>query len=127
MDGFVELVHAAFIVAARRKFSPAWTRAQVIHFVAQVRGLLSERPHLVDPTLAELELRRALGENVSVQSDLATRASVQFILLDALTASLDLDGQSVADLLDQARTEATIRLALSALVRRTSLLPPSRL
>src|ERR1035438_10625589 len=42
-EGLAELVYAAFVIAARRRVSPAWTRSGVIRFVAPVRALLSER------------------------------------------------------------------------------------
>jgi hypothetical protein len=38
LDGFSELVYAAFVVAVRRYFAPAWTRADVVRYVGSVRG-----------------------------------------------------------------------------------------
>src|SRR5262249_23550067 len=85
--GLGALTHMAFVLAARREFSPTWTHAQVIQFVAQVRALLSERPGVLDPADAERELRGALGEKVSDWPSPAVRGRVQLVLLDALTQS----------------------------------------
>jgi hypothetical protein len=87
--GLGALVHAAFVLAARRKFAPRWTRAEVIQFVARVRGLLSEGPDVLDPAVSRTDVR--------------SRGRAQFILLNALVQSLDLDDAGVAGLLDQAR------------------------
>lgn len=35
LDGFSELVYAAFVVAVRRYFAPAWTRADVVRYVGR--------------------------------------------------------------------------------------------
>ena len=67
LSGLAALVRAAFVIAARRKFTPRWSRAEVIGYVTQVRTLLSERPALLDPLTAEDELHSAL-ENRSGQS-----------------------------------------------------------
>ena len=101
--GLGALVHAAFVLAARRKFAPRWTRAEVIQFVARVRGLLSEGPDVLDPAVAEQELRSAHGEKLTSRTDVRSRGRAQFILLNALVQSLDLDDAEVAGLLDQAR------------------------
>lgn len=101
--GLGALVHAAFVLAARRKFAPRWTRAEVIQFVARVRGLLSERSDVLDPAVAERELRSAQGEKLTSPTDVRSRGRVQFILLNALVQSLDLDDAEVAGLLGQAR------------------------
>jgi hypothetical protein len=103
LDGLAELVHAAFMIAARRRFSPTWSKAQVIRFVAHVRALLSDRPDLLDPLAGELELRRALGEPVPASPDIGARAAAQFIFLDALVQSLGLDDEAKWDLLHRAR------------------------
>jgi hypothetical protein len=38
LDGFSELVYAAFVVAARRYFGLEWTRADVVRYVGSVRA-----------------------------------------------------------------------------------------
>ena len=64
-EGFAELLYAAFVLTARQRFSPTWTRADVIRFVAQVRALLSKGPDALDPLAAEHQLRGALGEEMA--------------------------------------------------------------
>lgn len=106
LSGLAVLVHAAFVIAARRKFAPQWRRAEVIRFVANVRTLLCERPGLLDPLTAEDELRSALGESVTATHEVGAVAAARLTLLLALVASLDLDDKAVADLLRQARDAA---------------------
>src|SRR5258707_15189196 len=52
-NGMAVLTYAAFVIAARRKFAPRYTRAEVIRYVAQVRALFSERPWLLDALTGE--------------------------------------------------------------------------
>jgi hypothetical protein len=101
-----ELVYAAFVIAARRKFFPAWTRSDVIRFVAQIRALLSEQPDLLDPTAAEHQLRSALGETLTSYPDAEAGARAQVILLDAVDQCEELDDAGITELLNQARTMA---------------------
>lgn len=101
--GIGALVYAALIVAARRKFAPEWTRAEVTRFVTTVRRLLSDQPDALDPLIAEQELRNALGENLTNHAGTKARGRAQYILLNALVQSLDLNGKEVAGLLGQAR------------------------
>lgn len=102
-EGFAELVYAAFVIAARRRFSPTWTHPDVIRFVTQVRALLSEHPDVLDPYAAEHQLRSALGEKLTSHPPAKDRASAQVILLDALVQSADLADTELSDLLNQAR------------------------
>ena len=48
-EGLGALVRAAFAVAARRRFYPSWTRAQVILFVGRVRALFANVPSWLTP------------------------------------------------------------------------------
>lgn len=107
--GLAALVHAAFVIAARQKFAPSWTRAAVIRYVANIRAQLSERPDILDPRAAEHELRLALGDKTTAAYSPASVAAAQLIMLSALLVSLDLDEVAVDDLLRQAR-ETTERL-----------------
>jgi hypothetical protein len=44
-NGLAMLMYAAFVIAARRKFTPQWTRAEVTGYVARLRAeLQSEEP-----------------------------------------------------------------------------------
>ena len=51
VSGLAALVHAALVIAARRKFAPQGTSADVIRYVGRVRGLLSERREEADRLL----------------------------------------------------------------------------
>jgi hypothetical protein len=110
-NGMAVLMHAAFLIAARRKFGPRYTRAEVIRYVAQVRAALSERPGLLDPMTGEDELFAALGGQVTGAHDIGAVALARLFLLMALAASLNLDEQGVGAVLDQARELADQMLA----------------
>lgn len=120
VDGIAELVYAAFVIAARQKFSPTWAHSDVIRFVARVRADRSGQPDALDPLAAEHQLRSALGETMT--GDHASgeaHAGAQVILLEALAQSQNLDEPARASMLNQAREVANVMLA-----RRT--LPGSR-
>ena len=106
MGGLAWLVHAAFVIAARRKFAPTWNKAKVIRYVGQVRALLSERPGLLDPRVAEDELASALGAQAPASHEIGAVATARLFLLDALIASLDLDDEGIDALLGEARMSA---------------------
>jgi hypothetical protein len=105
-EGFAPLVHTAFAVAARRMFAPGWTRAAVVRYVAETRKALSERPGLVDPRVAEHELRRALGGEVTSAGSWSSVATAQLIVLKSMTVSLQLDEDGLDDLVSQSLGEA---------------------
>jgi hypothetical protein len=104
--GLGALVRAAFILAARQRFLPIWTAAELIQFVAQVRQILADRPDMIDPLVAEQQLRRALGGQPVDSADTDANAQAQLILLDALVTAMDFDEATVVDLLNQARDVA---------------------
>jgi hypothetical protein len=106
LSGLAALVYAAFVIAARRRFAPQWSRGEVIRYVAQVRTLLSERPALLDPLTAEDELRNALGEPITATQEVGAVAAARLSLLLALVASQDLGDEAVANLLSEARNAA---------------------
>ena len=103
VEGAAALVYAAFAIMTRRKFSPTWTRAEVIRFTGQVRALLSDQPDLLDPLAAGHQLRGALGEKLTVYPGEEAKARAQVVLLDALVHDADLDDAAIIDLLSQAR------------------------
>jgi hypothetical protein len=109
--GMAVLVHAAFLIAARRKFAPRYTRAEVIRYVAQVRALFSEKPYLLDALTGEDELLAALGDQVEATREVGAVALARLSLLHALIASLSLDDQGAGALLEQARELADRMLA----------------
>ncbi len=103
-EGFGHLLYAAFALAARRKFSPAWTRADVVRFVADARAHVGKDPDDLDPIAAEHQLRTALGERIPGYPPEEARARAQVILLTAL--SRDLTDAELDGLLAEARTLA---------------------
>jgi hypothetical protein len=105
-EGLGMLLHGSFVIAVRRRFAPSWTRADVVRYVADVRARLIERTGLLDPQVAEHELRRALGDTTVPTHSAASTAPVQLILLTALVVSLGLDETGVDGLLSQVRQVA---------------------
>lgn len=106
VSGLAVLVHAAFVIAARRKFAAGWNRAAVIRYVGRVRALLSERPGLLDPRVAEDELSSALAGLAPAAHEAGRVAAARLFLLDAIIASLDLDDEAIDNLLGEARDSA---------------------
>lgn len=104
--GLDALSFAAFVIAARREFAPTWTRGKVIRFTAEIRGALGDRRNLLDPIIAEEQLRNALGEPISDNSDPSKQAQAQLIMLSALMAKAGLGETAIAALLSQAREMA---------------------
>lgn len=88
LDEIGALVYGAFAAAARRRFSPAWTSADIVRFVAEFRGSSVEAAELLSPSAAENQLRGALGERQDVLPSEEARARAQFLLLGALTVTL---------------------------------------
>ena len=95
LGGIEALAYGAFAAAARRRFSPTWTSADIVRFVADFRSSSTEAASLVGASAAENQLRGALGEKLTARPDEETRARAQLILLAALTVgftSSELDG-----------------------------------
>lgn len=104
--GYGALVYATFVTAVRRRFSPTWTMAEVIQFVALVRRALDDDRAAVDPITAENLIRRALGDHVSDNAGEEAKAISQLILLVALVAEAGLDSIGLDQLLSEARAMA---------------------
>jgi hypothetical protein len=105
-DGIGELLYAAFVIAARRAFAPTWESADVVRFVADVRSSSAEAPGILDPAVAEDQLRAALGQEPAGCSDEEARARAQLVLLATLTVRLGLSAQGLDKLLSDGRTLA---------------------
>jgi hypothetical protein len=105
LDEVGTLVYGAFAAAARRRFSPAWTSADIVRFVAGFRSSSAEAADLLSPSAAENQLREVLGEKQVILPPEEARARAQFLLLAALTVTLDpqeldkflADGRALAD------------------------------
>ena len=109
--GFGELVYAAFVTAARRRFSPTWTSAQIVHFAAQLRVVLRAYDVDLDPRAIEILLRQALGEHVTSGYDDGTHALVMLFGLGELASDERLDEAGLDAFVADARTLADARLA----------------
>jgi hypothetical protein len=105
IDELGALVYCTFAAAAQRRFSPVWTSADIVRFVADVRGSSPEAAALISASAAENQLRGALGKQLSWRPDAETQAGVQPFLLSALTVGLVgreldrvlADGRALAD------------------------------
>jgi len=105
-EGIGELIYAAFVVAARRKFAPRWTLAYVVRYVSHLRAGNAEDTNELAPTAAENQLRIALGEQIAPHPSEEDRGTAQIILLLELTHDLHLAPSELDELLGQARTLA---------------------
>jgi hypothetical protein len=105
-DGIGELLYTAFVIAARRAFAPTWESADIVRFVADVRSSSAEASGILDPTVAENQLRAALGQEPAHCPNEEARARAQLILLGTLTSRLGLTASELDKLLSDGRTLA---------------------
>jgi hypothetical protein len=89
LDEVGALVTGAFAAAARRRFSPTWTSAAIVRFVADFRSSSAEAADLLSPSAAENQLREVLGDKQAIRPPEEARARAQFVLLAALAVMLD--------------------------------------
>jgi hypothetical protein len=111
LQGFGELVYAAFVIAARRRFAPTWTSAQIVRFTAQARTGLRTHGVDLDPGATEILIRQALGDRVTSDHDDDTHAQVILFVLGELNCDERLDDAGLDAFLTEARTLADTRLA----------------
>jgi hypothetical protein len=100
--GFGELVYAAFLLAVRRRFAPAWTHADVVRYVGNVRAH-GPADDDIDPLAAEALILRALGTDQRPGADEEVMAAAQAVLLVTVIADLQLDAAGLDRFLTQAR------------------------
>jgi hypothetical protein len=106
-NGLGMLIYAGFVIAARRRFTPQWTRAEVIAYVARLRAeMQAEDPGLVDPLTAEDELRAALGDPVTATHEAGFIAAAKLFIMIDILVGLDLDDQAMTKLLGEIRASA---------------------
>jgi hypothetical protein len=105
MAGYQYLAEAALIRAARRRFAPAFTSADLVRFVASVRvsRLADGEVYDFDPVAAESVLRYALDQQATPVDDAGERFRAVIALLIALTEDSSNAG------LDRFLAEAIIR------------------
>lgn len=105
LPGYVELIASTFIVAARRRFSSKWSRADVIRYVADVRMKELSQEDL-DPLIAEILVLHALGAEENSLLDEEKWMQNQILLLDAMVQESHLEPLAIDDLLAEARAFA---------------------
>lgn len=103
LDGYGELVSAAFATVVRRRFSSGWTIADVIGAVANARARLIGEEIDIDPRAAEILTRRALGDSIAAEIDEEVSARAQIFLLSELVVTRDLDDAEMDGFLAAAR------------------------
>lgn len=103
LEGYGQLIHAAFVTAVRRRFSKGWAPSVVIQYVAEIRALASERPGLIDPRAAESLIRQALDDPVAHDTAPDTQARTELLLLMTLIEDEDLDDEGLDQFLDIVR------------------------
>jgi hypothetical protein len=106
LDGYGELVYAAFVTAARRRFSPTCSVPDVIRFVAAVRTQLLEDGVDIHPRTSEILIRRAIGDRVTAELDKKASARAQLLLLGELISDERLAEAGLDAFLTQARSLA---------------------
>lgn len=106
---YAALQAMALTLAARRRFSPAYTASDVIRFVAQVRAAIGDE---VDPLTAERVLRAVLGDPAPAErlDEHAEALAVPALLL-VLVAQERLSDEDLEALLAQAQVMANRILA----------------
>jgi hypothetical protein len=88
LDEVGALICGAFAAAARRSFSPTWTSAEIVRFVAGFRSSSAEAADLLSPPAAENQLREVLGNRRAIRPLEEERARAQFLLLVSCCSSL---------------------------------------
>lgn len=116
LDGFSELVYAAFVLAAGRYFGTTWSRGDVVRYVGNVRAH-GPAGDDIDPAIAEALILRALGADYPLDASVEAKVEVQAILLGVLAADLELDDAGLGLLVGQARELADRWLSERALSR----------
>jgi hypothetical protein len=104
---FGALLYAAFSQAVRKRFSPAWTSADVIGFVASTRLAFRESGLDIDPRAAETLIREALGDPVITDFN----STVFLLVLVQIILDEELDDDGLTGFLAEARNDADARLA----------------
>jgi hypothetical protein len=106
VEGYGELVYAAFVSTVRRRFSPTWTVSDIIRFVAATRAELLQDDIEIDPRTAEILVRRALGDGIAIELNEKSRARAQILLLSKMVVDAGFDDAGLDALLAQARSLA---------------------
>jgi hypothetical protein len=85
-DGYGQLVIAAFTLAVRRRFAPAWQAADVIHYTAALRLRLRVSGVDLEPRPAEDLIQAALtGSPAPAYTSQTTAETLLLILADVVS------------------------------------------
>jgi hypothetical protein len=106
LEGYGELVYAAFVTAVRRRLSPTWTIPDVIRFVATARARLLKNEIEIDPRTAEILMRGALGDGIVAELEEEARTRAQIFLLGEMAVDEQLDDAGLDAFLATARVLA---------------------
>jgi hypothetical protein len=108
--GYERLVYAAFSIAVRRRFAARWSIPDIVRYVARARIALSDSGLDIDPHVAEVQVRRALGDAVFGEFDDQSKARTQILVLAQLIDDEGLDDTRMSEFLEAARsfTDSTV-------------------
>ena len=109
MPGYQYLAEAALLVAARQRFAPQYTGADLVRFVAATRAsrLADGDEYDFDPLAGEDVLHWAVGQDTVRTLDPGERFRAVIALLDAFVESESPSAEDVDGLLAQARAVAS--------------------
>ena len=102
---------AAFVKAVRRRFGKDSTEADVIDYVADVRGRSEEIGDAIDPRAAEKLILAALNDEGGGDIDVRTRGRIYITFIGALVSDERLDDEGIEVFLAAARECADGALA----------------
>lgn len=105
ITGYQRLADAALSVAVVRRFSPSFTNADLVRYIASVRvsRIADGKEYDFDPAAGENVLRYSLGQVIPRTPDPTERFRAVIALLDALADSELSSEEDVDDLLAEAR------------------------
>ena len=106
---YAALVAGAFIEAVERRFIKAGNAAEdaeVINFVARVRGLDDEMPDIIDPRIAESLIFHLLEKGTVVEADPDKKFGHQIILLANLVGEAQFSSSELDAFLSSAQSIA---------------------
>jgi hypothetical protein len=104
LAGYERLVYAAFVIAARRRFAARWSIPDIVRYVARARIALSGSGLDIDPRVAEIQLRRALGDAAFGEFDDRSKARTQILVLAQLIDDEGLDDARMSEFLEAVRS-----------------------
>lgn len=105
-DAYPALIAAAFIVAAERRFQSDSTAADVIQFVADVRGQTPSAAEGIDPKIGERLVLSVVADEDIDDIDGDTAILTELFLLAGMVASEGLQVAELDRLLEEAREVA---------------------